>query len=58
MLVFIVTDPNHQIIGAYSNIEAAARAIRDHPGGAELQHLHIDGDDTLPPDSQLYQYSG
>ena len=55
MLVFIVTDQNCQIIGAYSNIEAAARAVREHPG-AELQHLHIDGDES-PPDPQLYQYS-
>ena len=57
MLVFIVTDQNHQIIGAYSNIEAAVAAVRGHPGGAELQHLHIDGDES-PPDPQLYQYSG
>ena len=53
MLVFIVTDPNHQIIGAYSNIEAAAAAVREHPG-AELQHVHLDGNDSLPADPQLF----
>ena len=53
MLVFVVTDQNHQIIGAFSTIEAAARAVREHPG-AELQHLYLDGDDSLPPDPQLF----
>ena len=53
MLVFVVTDQNHQIIGAYSNIEAAVAAVREHPG-AELKHLHVDGDDSLPPDPQLF----
>ena len=53
MLVFIVTDPNCQIIGAFSTIQAAARAVRGHPG-AELQHLHLDGDDSLPADPQLF----
>ena len=53
MLVFVVTDPNCQIIGAFSTIEAAARAVREHPG-SELQHLHVDGDDSLQADPQLY----
>ena len=53
MLVFIVTDRNDQIIGAYSTIEAAVAAVREHPG-AELQHLHLDGDDSLSPDPQLF----
>ena len=53
MLVFIVTDRNDQIIGAFSTIEAAARAVRQHPG-AELRHVHVDGDDSLPPDPQLF----
>lgn len=54
MLVFIVTDRNDQIVGAFSTIEAAARAVREHPG-AELQHLHLDGDrDSLSPDPQLF----
>ena len=53
MLIFIVTDPNDQIIGAYSTIQAAAAAVREHPG-SELQHMHVDGDDSLPPDPQLF----
>jgi len=41
MLIFIVTDRNDQIVGAFSTIEAAARAVREHPG-SELQHLHAE----------------
>ena len=39
MLVFIVTDPNDQIIGAYSTIQAAAAAVREHPGSELLKDL-------------------
>ena len=53
MLIFIVTDRNDQIVGAFSTIEAAVAVVREHPG-SELQHLHVDGDDSLPPDPQLF----
>ena len=53
MLVFIVTDRNDRIVGAFSTIEGAAAAVRGHPG-AEVQHVRLDGDDSLPPDPQLY----
>jgi hypothetical protein len=53
MLIFIVTDRNDQIVGAFSTIEAAVAVVREHPG-SELQHLYLDGDDSLPPDSQLF----